>query len=115
MARVESINAVTLHTVDMAASVTFYTALGFTISFGGEEAPFTTMSSGGCHVNLTAEGATCAWGRVIFHVDDVDELYERATAAGLQPDAPPADASWGERYFPIRDPSGNDLSFATRL
>ena len=115
MAQVKSINAVTLHTVDMAASVGFYAHLGFTVTFGGETASFTTMSSGDCHVNLTTEGVTCSWGRVIFHVDDVDGLYERAVAAGLQPDASPSDAPWAERYFPIHDPSGHDLSFAKRL
>ncbi|MGB1821606.1 MAG: VOC family protein, partial [Acidimicrobiales bacterium] len=55
------------------------------------------------------------WGRVIFHVDDVDEFYKRAIAAGLSPTAEPKDAPWGERFFPISDPSGHDLSFAKRI
>jgi uncharacterized glyoxalase superfamily protein PhnB len=33
---------------------------------------------------------------------------------GFHPDSP-KDASWGERYFPIRDPDGHELSFARRF
>ena len=115
MGSVQSINAVTLATHDMPASVAFYTVLGFHVTFGGPDSAFTTMSTDGCHVNLTSDGHACPWGRVIFHVDNVDELYAQAVDGGLMPDAPPADAPWGERYFPIHDPSGHDLSFARPL
>jgi uncharacterized glyoxalase superfamily protein PhnB len=52
---------------------------------------------------------------VIIHVSDVDALYQRALDAGLAPESAPADATWGERYFHIRDPDGHQLSFAKRL
>ena len=55
------------------------------------------------------------WGRTIFHVDDVDAQYETALNAGFSPEAPPADAEWGERYFHLRDPDGHELSFAKVL
>ena len=109
------IDAVTLAAVDMSSSIAFYEALGFEVSFGGATASFTTMSAGVCHVNLTLTGSPGPWGRVIFHVDDVDALYERALAAGLSPRHPLRDADWGERMFAITDPSGHDLSFARPL
>lgn len=109
------IDAVTLATIDMAASVRFYEALGFRISFGGPDSGFTTMSATGCHVNLTCQGEPGRWGRVIFHVDDVDALHRRAVDAGLSPQHEPVDAEWGERMFAIFDPSGHDLSFARPL
>lgn len=119
MAGIESINAITLRTADMAASVGFYAALGFRLTYGGDDAPFSTLRSGDCFVNLIAVGATAeaetGWGRVIFHVDDVDALYQRAIDAGLTPQAEPRDAPWGERMFPIFDPAGHDLSFAKRI
>ena len=119
MTGVESINAITLRTADMAASVGFYAALGFRMTYGGDGAPFSTLRSGECYVNLIAVGspaeAETGWGRVIFHVDDVDALYQRAIDAGLQPQAEPRDAPWGERMFPIFDPAGHDLSFAKRI
>ena len=55
------------------------------------------------------------WGRVIFHVSDVDAFYARAVAAGLEPDTAPADAPWGERFFHLTDPDGHELSFARPL
>ena len=119
MTGVESINAITLRTADMAASVRFYEALGFRLSYGGGDAPFSTLRSGGCFVNLIAVAspaeAETGWGRVIFHVDDPDALYQRALDAGLAPQAEPRDAPWGERMFAIFDPAGHDLSFAKRI
>ncbi len=119
VSNIRSINAITLRTADMAASVEFYVALGFQLSFGGEDAPFSTLRSGDCFVNLigvpSAAEVETGWGRVIFHVTDVDALYQRVLDAGLAPQHEPTDAPWGERMFAIFDPAGHDLSFAKRI
>lgn len=121
MTGIHRIDAITLTTPDMAASIAFYRTVGFTISFGGDDSKFTTMSiePNGPHVNLIsdhgADRTLASWGRVIFHVDDVDNLHRRLVTTGYQPDTEPADASWGERYFAIHDPGGHDLSFARPL
>jgi len=121
MTKIRSIDAITLTATNMAASISFYSALGFTLSFGGDDSEFTTMSiePNGPHVNLilrpTDNAVDTTWGRVIFHVDDVDELHRTAVAAGLTPQNEPTDASWGERYFAIFDPTGHDISFAKPL
>ena len=114
---IESISAITLVTGNMARSVAFYQALGMRVRFGGELSRFTSLRAGGCHVNLSASGGerTEFWGRVIFYVDNVDTLYEQIVAAGYQTETKPADASWGERYFHIRDPDNHELSFARLL
>jgi uncharacterized glyoxalase superfamily protein PhnB len=117
-ASIEAISALTLATHDMARAVRFYEALGFALRYGGPQAAFTSFSAGNAPLNLTTEGSERSWswwGRVIFHVADVDALYRVAVAAGLQPQAPPRDASWGERYFHLSDPDGHELSFATPL
>ena len=115
---IESINAITLATHDMARAVAFYSALGFGLCYGGSEAGFTSFQAGSCYVNLTLqppEKAWSWWGRVIFHVADVDALHRRALDEGLRPDTSPRDAEWGERYFHITDPDGHELSFAKLL
>ncbi len=115
---IESISAITLATHDMARAVRFYRGLGFALHYGGEDAPFTTLTVGPGFLNLVAqppERRWSWWGRVIFHVSDVDALYHRAVALGLQPLAPPRDAPWGERYFHLTDPDGHELSFAKLL
>jgi catechol 2,3-dioxygenase-like lactoylglutathione lyase family enzyme len=114
---IERISAVTLATRDMKRSVRFYRALGFELRYGGEEASFTSLVAGPGYLNLVLSAVAEVewWGRVIFHVSDVDALYDRAVAAGMAAAAAPRDAEWGERYFHIVDPDGHELSFARPL
>jgi uncharacterized glyoxalase superfamily protein PhnB len=114
---IRSISAVTFFTPDMARAVRFYAALGFTMAYGGETAHFTSFRVGAQHLNLAAMGERPGADatRVIFYVDDVDALYAVALAGGFTPEAPPRDASWGERYFHLTDPDGHALSFAKPL
>jgi catechol 2,3-dioxygenase-like lactoylglutathione lyase family enzyme len=115
---IDQLSAVTLTVADMARSVRFYRALGFRLLYGGEDADFTSFSAGSGFLNLDLrpgfDGAG-AWGRAIFHVSDVDAVYQRAVATGLQPSMPPRDAAWGERYFHISDPDGHEISIARPL
>jgi PPOX class probable F420-dependent enzyme len=115
---IQSISAVTLATHDMARAVRFYRALGFTTVAGGEAADFTSFRVGAGYLNLIEarpERRWAWWGRVIFHVADVDALHARALAEGFQPEAAPRDAPWGERFFHLSDPDGHELSFARPL
>ena len=115
---IESISAITLATHDMRRAVRFYRALGFDLARGSETSGFTTFRAGPGYLNLIAQGDDKRWswwGRIIFHVDDVDAVFDRARAAGFQPSAAPRDAEWGERYFHLTDPDGHELSFARPL
>jgi catechol 2,3-dioxygenase-like lactoylglutathione lyase family enzyme len=116
--QVESISAVTLATHNMERAVQFYLALGFSMRSGGTSAAFTSFHAGSSYLNIIvapADQRLSWWGRVIFYTPDVDGMYGRALARGLQPQAAPRDAEWGERYFHIADPDGHELSFATPL
>ncbi len=115
---IESISAITLATHDMARAVRFYTTLGFDLCYGGADARFTSLRAGAGYLNLTVQPAErhwMWWGRVIFHVTDVDVLYARIIEHGIQPLTGPRDATWGERYFHLTDPDGHELSFAQPL
>src|SRR5215204_2826288 len=100
-------------TVDMPRAVSFYEALGFHLLYGGPDARFTSFRVGDGYLNLQlAEDhprAKGVWGRVVLWVDDVDDMYDHARAAGFTPETSPSDASWGERYFHLRDPDGHEL------
>ena len=111
------INAITLIVSDMAASVAFYTDIGFATVYGGPDGSFTSLSIGSNFVNLQHTGAVpeTGWGRVIFHVASPDDVHATAVAAGHTPEFEPRDAPWNERYFHLRDPDGHELSFARRL
>jgi len=111
------INALTLGVADMARSLRFHAdVLDLRVCFGGPGSDFTTLEFGHDFINLFVhEGPISFWGRAVLHVDDPDDVHRRFVAAGFQPDAEPADAPWGERYFHIRDPDGHELSYARRL
>ena len=112
---IECISAITLCTANMALALAFYRVLGFSLIYGDDDSSFASLAAGVSYVNLTVQPPPSFWGRVIFHVADVDAVYRRAVAAGFTPLTTPADASWGERYFHLRDPDGNELSFARPL
>ncbi len=116
---VECISAVTLLTADMRRAVVFYASVGFEVLYGGEDAEFTSFRAGNGYLNLQLNSNrtdnAAIWGRIVFWVDDVDSMYQRVRSAGAHPEAPPADAPWGERFFHVRDPDGHELSFARPL
>lgn len=115
---VTAISAITLATHDMRRAVGFYRLIGLVVVYGGEEAQFTSLRAGENFLNLIAQppGRRWSWwGRVIFYHSDLDALYARLVAGGLEPHAPPRDAEWGERYFHLTDPDGHELSFAWPL
>ncbi|HEV2187030.1 MAG TPA: VOC family protein [Stellaceae bacterium] len=113
---ITALSAITLATNDMAAAVRFYRLCGFDLLYGGESASFTSFRAGDSFLNLIAEPAELRWwGRAIFYESNLDALYARLVAAGYRPQAPPRDATWGERFFHITDPDGHEISFAWQL
>ena len=113
---IEGISAVTLFVSEMERAVIFYESLGLELCYGGRDEPFTSFRVGSGYINLAAgTPPSSLWGRVIVYVSDVDAMYARILKAGHVAETTPADAAWGERYFHLRDPDGNELSFARPL
>lgn len=113
---IDHISAVTVAVFEMAESVAFYEKLGLDVSYGGPDAPFTTMRAGQSVINLrqVATQAGNPWNRVILRVRGVDALHRHFVEKGLRPTAP-RNAEWGERYFEVADPQGVVISFAEVL
>ena len=115
---VEKISAITLKVASMRASVQFYRdVLGMKVIYGGEEGYFSSLRpKDGTDpiLNLEQGRFTSQWGRLIFHVPDVDQFWTYLKERGFQPNNP-QDASWAERYFHMYDPDGHELSFARPL
>jgi catechol 2,3-dioxygenase-like lactoylglutathione lyase family enzyme len=112
---IERISAVTFRVANMTDSVRFYrNLLGMELIYGGEDAGFSSLRAGSAQsaiLNLERGETETSWGRMIFHVTDVDEFWTHLKESGLNPETP-RDASWGERFFHMRDPDGHELSFA---
>ena len=112
---IEKISAITLKVSDMQESLRFYKdILGLRMLYGGEQASFSSLCSKDQKhtiLNLELGKAVGDWGRIIFYVSDVDEVWTYLAEKGLNPERP-GDAPWGERYFHMLDPDGHELSFA---
>jgi hypothetical protein len=69
--------------------------------YGGERATFSSLranDSESAILNLEQGDSVSQWGRLIFHVADVDAFWIHLKEEGFDPEIP-RDASWGERYF----------------
>lgn len=118
IAMIEKVSAVTFRVAKMNDSVRFYRdVLGLELLYGGESAPFSSLRADDAQsaiLNLELGDRATGWGRLIFHVADVDACWRQLKEKGFDPDVP-RDASWGERYFHMADPDGHELSFARPL
>ncbi len=59
------------------------------------------LTLGGCPVSLH------------LYVEDADEVFDRAVAAGCTALMPIMDAFWGDRYGKVKDPFGHEWGIAT--
>ena len=115
---IERASAITLRVSNMNASVQFYrNVLGMELLYGGEKSSFSSLrakDSESAILNLEQGNGVSQWGRIIFHVADVDAFWALLKREGFDPEIP-QDASWGERYFHVLDPHGHELSLARPL
>jgi len=90
---------------------------GMELLYGGEDAGFSSLRAKDAQsaiLNLEHGGTVTRWGRLVFHVKNVDALWTHLSERGFDPEVP-QDTSWGERYFHMLDPDGHQLSFARPL
>ena len=132
MMNVHEISAITLLVKDMNKSCKFYSKIpGFKLTYGGSPSDlFTSYEIGKSthylnlelsktrHNNKDRDIRTV--GKIILHTEDVDELYhyfknDKTISQLILFENEPSNASWGERYFHIRDPDGYLLSFAKTI
>jgi catechol 2,3-dioxygenase-like lactoylglutathione lyase family enzyme len=130
--KVYKISAVTLLIKDMKRSCNFYSKIpGLKKVYGGSKDSFTSYEIGensSVYLNLELSklsnsdehGNSKNLLRVIIHTDNVDKLYtyfknDQIISHLISFENEPSNASWGERYFHIRDPDGYILSFAQLL
>ena len=117
-ATIEKISAVTLRDANMTESVRFYRdVLGMELLYGGEDTCFSSLRAKDAQsaiLNLEQSDTVTRWGRLVFHVTNVDALWTHLNEKGFDPESP-QDAFWRERYFHMPDPDGHQLSFACPL
>ena len=90
---VGKISAVTFRVANMRASVRFYKdVLGLEIIYGGEGSYFTSLCTkgGDAILNLEHGDVGSRWGRLIFHVSDVDRFWAYLMRLGRPASLDPA-------------------------
>lgn len=105
---------------DLARSIRFYRLLGIDVPETSEEGHIDTFLPNGVRFMLDSEDVVRSfrpdWERatgnqVALALEcaspaEVDEVYERVTAAGFAGAKEPWDAFWGQRYAQLEDPDG---------
>ena len=125
------ISAVTLKVSDMKKSLLFYSKIpglslryrsanteGFS-SFEIENGDFKSY----LNLELSVKEKvlfTSNFGRIIIHTNNVDKLYlklknDKELSEIIVFENEPMNATWGERFFHVKDPDGYELSFATPI
>ena len=70
------------------------------------------MPGGGLRSPQSLGGTTTG---VFLYVENVDNVFHQATAAGAKVEMPVSDQFWGDRYGKITDPFGHSWSLATHV
>ena len=115
-----SFEGLTLHVGDVARSRDFYLRIPGTELVSERAGEFALLRIGQARLGLLNRRMLGA-GAPSFHIEvststaGVDELYEHLVAAGVEPEGPPANRSWGERTFHVKDPDGNRIEFDSNL
>jgi PhnB protein len=94
-------------------------------AFGAVEAFRTTGSAGGLHCEVRIGDSVVMIGggptfdarpaAIHLYVSDVDDVYERAVAAGATSLGAPSDQEYGERIAAVKDIGGNEWYIAKRF
>jgi predicted enzyme related to lactoylglutathione lyase len=104
---------------DLAASLAYYSLLGFTTSkYMGESAAggygFARRDAVELHLGTVPAGRTTSPATAYLHVDDADALAAEWRGAGVDVGSP-EDTPWGKREGVIIDPDGNIIRFGSPL
>ncbi len=125
------ISAVTLKVSDMKKSLLFYSKIpGLSLRYRSADSEnFSSfeIENGDFKSYLNLELSvkeqvpfTSNFGRIIFHTNNVDKLYlklknDKDLSEIIVFENEPMNATWGERFFHLKDPDGYELSFATPI
>ncbi|MET9594937.1 VOC family protein [Streptomyces sp. NPDC006516] len=120
------LDAISVTTADLAASLAFYRRLGLDIPEGAESAPHVEVAlPGGQRLLWDTEdvvrsfdpgwagsrgGERVGLAFLCDSPEEVDAVYADLTAAGYEGHLKPWDAVWGQRYAVVLDPDGSAVS-----
>ena len=124
---IQGVDNIGICTSDVARSVAFYQTLGFSEAYRNERGVMMAAGSANLFVFATRQSNPPPVGRelglfsnppgidhISFTVMDIDALYAKLCANGVQFAGAPEDQSWGARMVGLMDPDGNNLYLLQR-
>jgi uncharacterized glyoxalase superfamily protein PhnB len=123
------LNAIGIHTSDMAESIRFYRLVGLDVPETPGEGHVDAFLPNGVRFMLDSEDVMRSfredWRRQTGNQlglalecaspAEVDEVYARVTGGGFHGEKEPWDAFWGQRYATLLDPDGVEISLYAPL
>jgi len=106
-----SLEGVSLHVADVERSVAFYSKLPGAQLIMHREGQFAKFKIGDGHIQVVAIPLTEKSFHIEMNAPDLQALYDNLKAAGIVPDGPPTERSFGRTNFRVHDPDGNILEF----
>lgn len=108
------------HVSDVEKSIAFYSQeLGFLVGFKlGNPTFYAGLSWGtvGLHISSTYPYQNnTGHGNLYLTFAEVDSLYEKLVAAGVEFYSPIGDRDYGMRDFAIKDPDGNQIGIGAEI
>ena len=111
---------------DLQKSITFYEALGFTVDERWDDNGTllgVMLRAGKSQIGLSQDDWKKGRDRkkgigmrlFMSTTQNVDEIAERARAAGIQLNSEPYDTEWNTRAFEVTDPSGFLLTISSEI
>ena len=112
---------------DMKRALDFYqSTLGFNVTRGGEGDDNISLDRGDAHIMIESPAAfySPAYNEAIgkrvgtpsamalyIEAEDLEQLHDKARAAGANIVDPLAERPWGQSEFTVEDPEGNWITF----
>lgn len=119
---VQGIDNIGVCVIDLKRSVAFYEKLGFHETYSNNRGVLMTAGSAHLFLFATRQATPLPVDRklglfanspgidhISFSVEDVNGLYAKLQAMGVEFDGAPQDQSWGARMVGLKDPDGNNL------
>ncbi len=105
-----SLEGLTLHVADLDRSLEFYGKIPGACVVDHRPGVFAMLQIGKTRLGLLARGQKLGF-HLEIETEDLEAMYTRLRAAGIEPKTPPTKHPWGEVDFTVTDPDGNTVEF----
>ncbi len=108
-----SLEGVSLHVKDVKSSIEFYSRIPGAELVFERPGQFARFKIGDGYLHVVQIQANKGF-HIEMTTDNLNDMYDSLTAAGIEPESRPVTRPWGKTDFRVLDPDGNILEFDAR-